>query len=195
MFQFQFPVFFSLYLRAHKFYSDIPLPPPLPPPDRHVYGHNDAVCNILSIRSTLKRQPSSILTSNQCLNIICTFLGQRMTKNFHGTSDLIIRNLSTLVECPGAPFVVSTPMCPPEVVALCFNSTYAGVLHNHCDVMHGRTGMVFGIFASSIWYWCTDQVIVQRVLSARTEADGRIGCIIAVRNYDRCCCCCCCLLH
>ena len=39
--------------------------------------------------------------------------------------------------------------------------------------------MVFGIFPASMWYWCTDQVIVQRVLSARTERDGRLGTIVA----------------
>jgi SSS family solute:Na+ symporter len=48
------------------------------------------------------------------------------------------------------------------------------------------TGMLFGMFASSIWYWCTDQVIVQRVLSARKEKNGRMGCIIAVSADFHC---------
>ena len=30
-----------------------------------------------------------------------------------------------------------------------------------------------------VWYWCTDQTIVQRVLGARTEADAQFGPILA----------------
>ena len=41
------------------------------------------------------------------------------------------------------------------------------------------TGIFFGAPILGIWYWCTDQVIVQRVLSARTEAHARGGAIFA----------------
>jgi uncharacterized sodium:solute symporter family permease YidK len=51
---------------------------------------------------------------------------------------------------------------------------YFHVMRPSNDAEFPWTGMVFGIWASSIWYWCTDQVIVQRVLSARTEADGTV---------------------
>jgi SSS family solute:Na+ symporter len=37
------------------------------------------------------------------------------------------------------------------------------------------TGIFFGAPILGIWYWCTDQVIVQRVLGARTEEDARGG--------------------
>jgi solute:Na+ symporter, SSS family len=41
------------------------------------------------------------------------------------------------------------------------------------------TGMVFGAPILGIWYWCTDQVIVQRVLSARDEGHAKAGTIFA----------------
>ena len=37
------------------------------------------------------------------------------------------------------------------------------------------TGIFFGAPILGIWYWCTDQVIVQRVLGARSEDDARAG--------------------
>ena len=37
------------------------------------------------------------------------------------------------------------------------------------------TGIFFGAPILGIWYWCTDQVIVQRVLGARSEEDARAG--------------------
>jgi SSS family solute:Na+ symporter len=40
-------------------------------------------------------------------------------------------------------------------------------------------GMVFGLQLTSLWYWCTDQVIVQRVLCAKTAAAARSGTIAA----------------
>ncbi len=39
------------------------------------------------------------------------------------------------------------------------------------------TGIFFGAPILGIWYWCTDQVIVQRVLGARSEDDARAGAI------------------
>ena len=41
------------------------------------------------------------------------------------------------------------------------------------------TGMVFGAPIIAIWYWCTDQFIVQRTLAARSEAEARRGTIFA----------------
>ena len=40
-------------------------------------------------------------------------------------------------------------------------------------------GLVLGAPIVGIWYWCTDQCIVQRVLSARSEKDARRGSIFA----------------
>jgi len=41
------------------------------------------------------------------------------------------------------------------------------------------TGVIFGLTISSIWYWCSDQVIVQRALSSKTMTHAKGGCILA----------------
>jgi len=41
------------------------------------------------------------------------------------------------------------------------------------------TGLATGMFISSIWYWCADQVIVQRTLSARNMSHAKGGCVLA----------------
>ncbi len=41
------------------------------------------------------------------------------------------------------------------------------------------TGILFGAPILGIWYWCTDQFIVQRVLSAKGISDARSGTIFA----------------
>jgi solute:Na+ symporter, SSS family len=41
------------------------------------------------------------------------------------------------------------------------------------------TGIVFGAPILGIWYWCTDQFIVQRVLAARNLSEARRGTIFA----------------
>lgn len=41
------------------------------------------------------------------------------------------------------------------------------------------TGIVFGAPILGVWYWCTDQFIVQRVLSARDVHNARLGTIFA----------------
>ncbi|MBC9797406.1 sodium:solute symporter [Sinomicrobium weinanense] len=45
------------------------------------------------------------------------------------------------------------------------------------DPKYPWTGMVFGGAIVGIWYWCTDQYIVQRVLTARNVKEGRRGAI------------------
>jgi SSS family solute:Na+ symporter len=39
--------------------------------------------------------------------------------------------------------------------------------------------ILFGYPVLGIWYWCTDQTIVQKILSSKTEKDGRAGAIFA----------------
>ena len=39
--------------------------------------------------------------------------------------------------------------------------------------------MVFGFPILGIWYWCTDQTIVQRVLGAKTQRDAQLGPVFA----------------
>uniref|UniRef100_A0A669QH94 Sodium/mannose cotransporter SLC5A10 n=1 Tax=Phasianus colchicus TaxID=9054 RepID=A0A669QH94_PHACC len=41
------------------------------------------------------------------------------------------------------------------------------------------TGMTFGLSIMATWYWCTDQVIVQRSLSARNLSHAKAGSILA----------------
>jgi SSS family solute:Na+ symporter len=41
------------------------------------------------------------------------------------------------------------------------------------------TGIFFGAPILGIWYWCTDQVIVQRVLSAKDVGNAKAGTIVA----------------
>lgn len=41
------------------------------------------------------------------------------------------------------------------------------------------TGILFGAPILGIWYWCTDQFIVQRVLSAKDETNARKGTIFS----------------
>ncbi|CAF1234686.1 unnamed protein product [Rotaria sordida] len=38
---------------------------------------------------------------------------------------------------------------------------------------------IFGMTIMSIWYWCSDQVIVQRALAAKNLTHARAGCIVA----------------
>ena len=38
---------------------------------------------------------------------------------------------------------------------------------------------MFGLSISSIWYWCSDQVIVQRALASKTMVHAKGGCILA----------------
>nr|CAK19000.1 solute carrier family 5, member 11 [Squalus acanthias] len=40
-------------------------------------------------------------------------------------------------------------------------------------------GVIFGVTILSIWYWCTDQVIVQRALSAKTMLHAKGGALFA----------------
>ncbi|XP_049595009.1 sodium/glucose cotransporter 1 isoform X1 [Syngnathus scovelli] len=39
-------------------------------------------------------------------------------------------------------------------------------------------GLVFGLSIQALWYWCTDQVIVQRCLSAKNLSHVKAGCIL-----------------
>ncbi|XP_077916855.1 sodium/glucose cotransporter 1 isoform X2 [Halichoerus grypus] len=39
-------------------------------------------------------------------------------------------------------------------------------------------GIIFGLSILALWYWCTDQVIVQRCLSAKNMSHVKAGCIL-----------------
>jgi len=47
------------------------------------------------------------------------------------------------------------------------------------DTEYPWTGMLFGAPILGVWYWCTDQYIVQRVLSAKDVTNARRGALFA----------------
>jgi len=61
-------------------------------------------------------------------------------------------------------------MVPPD---------YFHMIKPSSDSAFPWTGIFFGAPILGIWYWCTDQVIVQRVLSARDEGHAKLGTIFA----------------
>jgi len=58
-------------------------------------------------------------------------------------------------------------------------ASYFHMMRPSSDGEFPWTGIFFGAPILGIWYWCTDQVIVQRVLSARDEAHAKAGTIFA----------------
>jgi SSS family solute:Na+ symporter len=57
--------------------------------------------------------------------------------------------------------------------------SYFHMMKPATDSQFPWTGIFFGAPILGIWYWCTDQVIVQRVLSARDEGHAKAGTIFA----------------
>src|SRR5215475_8550007 len=57
--------------------------------------------------------------------------------------------------------------------------SYFHMIKPASDAQFPWTGIFFGAPILGIWYWCTDQVIVQRVLSARDEGHAKAGTIFA----------------
>lgn len=58
-------------------------------------------------------------------------------------------------------------------------ASYFHMMRPASDSEFPWTGIFFGAPILGIWYWCTDQVIVQRVLSARDEGHAKAGTIFA----------------
>jgi solute:Na+ symporter, SSS family len=80
----------------------------------------------------------------------------------------------------------------PDVGINSFAELKAAVKPEQMSMIHGlrspETGFIneyswvtvmFGYFVLGIWYWCTDQTIVQKVLGAKTQKDGQDGAIFA----------------
>ncbi len=42
------------------------------------------------------------------------------------------------------------------------------------------TGAMFGLTVNATWYWCTDQVIVQRCLAAKNMINAKAGIVLAM---------------
>lgn len=58
-------------------------------------------------------------------------------------------------------------------------ANYFHMIKPPSDAEFPWTGIFFGAPILGIWYWCTDQVIVQRVLSAKDEGHAKAGTIFA----------------
>ncbi|KAI3389140.1 hypothetical protein SNEBB_006085 [Seison nebaliae] len=58
------------------------------------------------------------------------------------------------------------------------NENYMSIWRS-VDSDYPWTGMIFGSTVNSVWYWCTDQVIVQRVLAAKHIEHGRSAVLVA----------------
>src|SRR5271168_1631826 len=58
-------------------------------------------------------------------------------------------------------------------------ASYFQMMRPSSDKDFPWTGIFFGEPILDHWYWCTDQVIVQRVLSARHEGHAKLGTIFA----------------
>ncbi|GBG60497.1 hypothetical protein CBR_g5671 [Chara braunii] len=57
------------------------------------------------------------------------------------------------------------------------NRNYFHLLRPASDPTFPWTGFIFGYYFVALWYWTTDQVIVQRALAARNIQHGRGGCV------------------
>ena len=55
---------------------------------------------------------------------------------------------------------------------------YFHMIKPSSDAAFPWTGIFFGAPILGIWYWCTDQMIVQRVLGAKNEAHARGGALL-----------------
>lgn len=66
----------------------------------------------------------------------------------------------------------------------CSSCSEVGPYYNHIfrpstDRELPWPGVLFGMTILAIWYWCTDQVIVQRALSAKNVSHAKAGCLLA----------------
>lgn len=64
-----------------------------------------------------------------------------------------------------------------EVERLCGQNIH--LIRSNNDPEFPWTGVIFGSMIIGFWYWCTDQYIVQRVLSGRNQKEARRGAILA----------------
>ena len=118
----------------------------------------------------------------------CWSLQPASTRSSAGLSAVIYTELmQTLVLLAGA--VVLTVIGLSEVGG--FEGLRAAVPEHYFSMMKPAdhpefpwTGIFLGAPILGIWYWCTDQVIVQRVLSAKDEGHAKAGTIFAGLPQD-----------
>ncbi|XP_076336379.1 sodium/mannose cotransporter SLC5A10-like isoform X3 [Tachypleus tridentatus] len=58
-------------------------------------------------------------------------------------------------------------------------SNYMHLLRSSHDPELPWPGMTLGLTISAVWYWCSDQVIVQRALSSKNLSHAKMGCVLA----------------
>lgn len=59
-----------------------------------------------------------------------------------------------------------------------YGDTMTNLMRSPKDPEYPWTGVILGSAIIGFWYWCTDQFIVQRVLSGRNQAESRRGAIL-----------------
>jgi solute:Na+ symporter, SSS family len=59
-----------------------------------------------------------------------------------------------------------------------YGDTMTQLIRSPKDTEYPWTGVTLGSAIIGFWYWCTDQFIVQRVLSGRNQAESRRGAIL-----------------
>jgi solute:Na+ symporter, SSS family len=59
-----------------------------------------------------------------------------------------------------------------------YGDTMTQLIRSPKDPEYPWTGVILGSAIIGFWYWCTDQFIVQRVLSGRNQAESRRGAIL-----------------
>lgn len=64
-----------------------------------------------------------------------------------------------------------------EVIYRSTSDSMADLVRSHQDPKYPWTGVLLGSAIIGFWYWCTDQFIVQRVLSGRDQTQARRGTI------------------
>ncbi|TMS08466.1 sodium/glucose cotransporter 1 [Larimichthys crocea] len=77
-------------------------------------------------------------------------------------------------------YMEAIPLNRTNISADCYEPR-ADSFHIFRDAITGDLpwpGLVFGLTIQATWYWCTDQVIVQRCLSAKNLSHVKAGCIL-----------------
>lgn len=91
--------------------------------------------------------------------IAVTFFGMYQLGGWHG----LLNTLEVASQTPGNP--------PAE--------RFFNLWRPMSDTEYPWTGMLFGAPILGVWYWCTDQYIVQRTLSAKDVTNARRGALFA----------------
>merc|ERR1719494_121946 len=105
---------------------------------------------------------------------------------------LSVGNATVLNATVNASLVAATTIAPTTMEVLLNSTNGTGVascyqVESHWDHMFRPLsdsefpwiGIVFSLPVTGIWYWCTDQVIVQRTLGAKNINHARLGTVLA----------------